>query len=693
MSRYAKRIAAPPAKAGPARQQPRPAPLLRPSLSHVLQLRAAQSARAATASATPSQGGLPAGLKAGVEQLSGIAMDDVRVHRNSSAPAKLGALAYAQGSDIHLGPGQERHLPHEAWHIVQQKQGRVKATLQAKGIAINEDGTLEREADLFGEKALGMDAAIEDPKRRPPIEGAPAGGATQLKKLTAPSGVSVEPTANIVYFTGGAKSVSSYWQSPPIKIAQRTDLLRTISAKAAEVGTAVDKQANDNWNFNPNQADNEDVNFFDPVRVRFNGRYKDNANRNLTLDYHFGNRWSGYVIHVTDTGRNIDREMHDPDSVLNMGNTEYSNAHDFDANSQATLDATAGADAVTKIAGEGARWQAVADNADTIKDRSRIFTNETADGSLTTQVRHISFRTLWLSWAATFNKAYGIPDQVVAGKLMAANVQTGTGENIQNVGVGTGPSSGMVHGTDISVDSIKPASANDLAATTVAILRYKKNTSVVTSRRSFTEEMSDAWGAVAAAAGQGAVKQAGSYVSDDKFAFICSWPGNGNPAAAGYTYQQGEGVSYEVPAYRVPVGVAKAKGHKDAPASGGNEKFESDRKTIHDAKTRALNPKLAAQVRKEKQADAKTYGDVDAAIVISKKFPWVSGQAIDVALLRETDWTELDLKTLITDHVAARAILRTAEVTKRMGTKKYPTKYAKDQAKSKIKTEVADAIK
>ena len=28
--------------------------------------------------------------------------------------------------DIHLGPGQEKHLPHEAWHVVQQKQGQSK---------------------------------------------------------------------------------------------------------------------------------------------------------------------------------------------------------------------------------------------------------------------------------------------------------------------------------------------------------------------------------------------------------------------------------------------------------------------------------------------------------------------------------------------------------------------------------------
>jgi hypothetical protein len=154
MSRYAERAAAPPAKTGPVRQQPRSAPLPRPSLPHVLQLRAAQSARAEAAAGAQSRGGLPVDLKAGIEQLSGVAMDDVRIHRNSPEPARLGALAYARGSDIHLGPGQDRHLPHEAWHVVQQKQGRVKPTMQMKGsIPVNDDAGLEREADRMGARA------------------------------------------------------------------------------------------------------------------------------------------------------------------------------------------------------------------------------------------------------------------------------------------------------------------------------------------------------------------------------------------------------------------------------------------------------------------------------------------------------------------------------------------------------------
>lgn len=97
--------------------------------------------------------GLPDNLKSGVENLSGYSMDDVKVHYNSDKPAQVQAHAYTQGTNIHVAPGQEKHLPHEAWHVVQQMQGRVKATMQAKGVAINDDRALEREADLMGVKA------------------------------------------------------------------------------------------------------------------------------------------------------------------------------------------------------------------------------------------------------------------------------------------------------------------------------------------------------------------------------------------------------------------------------------------------------------------------------------------------------------------------------------------------------------
>ncbi|MGZ5051461.1 MAG: eCIS core domain-containing protein [Methylobacter sp.] len=105
--------------------------------------------------AKPNNTGLPGNLKSGIEALSGLSMDKVKVHYNSTKPAQLNALAYAQGTDIHVGPGQEQHLPHEAWHVVQQAQGRVKPTMQMKeSLPVNNDKSLEHEADMMGKKAV-----------------------------------------------------------------------------------------------------------------------------------------------------------------------------------------------------------------------------------------------------------------------------------------------------------------------------------------------------------------------------------------------------------------------------------------------------------------------------------------------------------------------------------------------------------
>lgn len=102
--------------------------------------------------------GMPYNLKTGIEYLSGIDMSNVRVHYNSDKPAEIGALAYTQGIDIYIAPGQEKHLPHEAWHVVQQAQGRVRPTFQMEGVVINDDMALEKEADVMGEKAFAIHA-------------------------------------------------------------------------------------------------------------------------------------------------------------------------------------------------------------------------------------------------------------------------------------------------------------------------------------------------------------------------------------------------------------------------------------------------------------------------------------------------------------------------------------------------------
>src|SRR5690349_12483635 len=136
---------------------------------------------------TPNRTGLPDELKSGIENLSGLSLDDVLVHYNSPKPAGLQALAYTQGADIHVGPGQERHLPQsrrppvgEAWHVIQQKQGRVKATGQLNNAQINEDAGLEKEASRMGDFAAV--AGAHTPMSLPTMKTNKAGPVQRFKR-------------------------------------------------------------------------------------------------------------------------------------------------------------------------------------------------------------------------------------------------------------------------------------------------------------------------------------------------------------------------------------------------------------------------------------------------------------------------------------------------------------------------------
>lgn len=92
---------------------------------------------------------LPNNIKNETESMTGIALDDVKVHYNSEKPYTIGALAYTQGNEIYIAPNQERYLKHELWHVIQQKQGRVKPTNYEYSVPINDDLSLEKEAQEY----------------------------------------------------------------------------------------------------------------------------------------------------------------------------------------------------------------------------------------------------------------------------------------------------------------------------------------------------------------------------------------------------------------------------------------------------------------------------------------------------------------------------------------------------------------
>jgi len=104
---------------------------------------------------------VPGKVQRKMEGAFGSSFSDVKVYKDSSKAKDLGAQAFTQGNEVHFAQGKfdpnspkgQELLGHELTHVEQQRQGKVSPTTQAKGVAINNDASLEREADVKGAKA------------------------------------------------------------------------------------------------------------------------------------------------------------------------------------------------------------------------------------------------------------------------------------------------------------------------------------------------------------------------------------------------------------------------------------------------------------------------------------------------------------------------------------------------------------
>lgn len=105
--------------------------------------------------------GIPNDVKQKMEDSFGTDFSSVRVHPESSKAPEVGALAYTQGTDIHFAPGQfkpdtstgQQLLGHELAHVIQQAEGRVQPTTEIGGMSVNDNESLEHEADVLGAQA------------------------------------------------------------------------------------------------------------------------------------------------------------------------------------------------------------------------------------------------------------------------------------------------------------------------------------------------------------------------------------------------------------------------------------------------------------------------------------------------------------------------------------------------------------
>lgn len=101
---------------------------------------------------------LPDTLQAKMETSFDSNFSNVKINTNSSEASSMGAKAFAQGNEISFSPGAyqpetqegQKLIGHELTHVVQQRNTNIPATTQFSGLNINQDESLEREADQKG---------------------------------------------------------------------------------------------------------------------------------------------------------------------------------------------------------------------------------------------------------------------------------------------------------------------------------------------------------------------------------------------------------------------------------------------------------------------------------------------------------------------------------------------------------------
>lgn len=204
----------------------------------------------AAAAPRPNRTGIPAQMKRDFEGRSGLSLDDVRVHYSSDKPARLGALAYTQGSQVYVGPGQQRHLPHELGHVIQQKRGLVRPTGTVNGLPVNESAGLEAQADrILQMKAAGPGFS---------------GSVVQMKKEFEPEALDSFKQAFDTPASSQADNIRLRGGSQPVMANGRDLISDTINAL--------------NWEGRKGRAADEDMGLLDTTY--------DDVLQNVILDLH-----------------------------------------------------------------------------------------------------------------------------------------------------------------------------------------------------------------------------------------------------------------------------------------------------------------------------------------------------------------------------------------------------------------------
>ncbi|MDR2572435.1 MAG: hypothetical protein LBD23_19365 [Oscillospiraceae bacterium] len=59
-------------------------------------------------------------LKTDIDKTSDLAIDDVKPRYSFEKPIQLNEIAHTRANQVHIAPGQERHIEHDLSHVVEQ---------------------------------------------------------------------------------------------------------------------------------------------------------------------------------------------------------------------------------------------------------------------------------------------------------------------------------------------------------------------------------------------------------------------------------------------------------------------------------------------------------------------------------------------------------------------------------------------
>lgn len=323
---------------------------------------------------------------------------------------------------------------------------------------VNDNPGLESEADVMGQRALAA-GATQLASRTDTPRAASHRPTAVAQRRTLAEAVSLDklglgPTGHTFPVLDGVPHAGAelYSDAATPLADNRTDAMAQIATRAAKIGKDVKSEASavvphDKAPFDRRYANNPGAYFYAQERLGdekyeaidpfTHGSYcqiKDGSYLVLMYQHTYG--FDGYITGVEDGTaekegvykREIAASMkHGKNRADTESDVEYSNQHAQTGGKNLNELANEGQghqnfDAVTKLAGEGARFQWVRNHIGTISDSTEF----TAPATDSIPALSITFAKLWVSWKDWFAGEYDIPDKKII-EVLRAKWQTSDG--------------------------------------------------------------------------------------------------------------------------------------------------------------------------------------------------------------------------------------------------------------------------